>query len=131
MHIVYIGYNPKWKQQVRLRRKTTQLFVIIPFHYLLSLLIYKAEEYGITVELIDESYTSKCSFLDNEIPGKTPSPKGKRVHRGLFHSQYGQFINADVNAAYNILIKSDPQALPPRSVGGVGGYVIYPLRVSF
>jgi len=40
-------------------------------------------------------------------------------------------INADVNAAYNILMKSDPQALPSRRVGGVGGYVMYPLRVSY
>ena len=39
-------------------------------------------------------------------------------------------INADVNAAYNILIKSDPKALPKRSVNGVGGYVMYPQRVS-
>ncbi|MCE7742400.1 MAG: transposase, partial [Candidatus Heimdallarchaeota archaeon] len=56
---------------------------------------------------------------------------GKRVKRGLFKSAQGYLINADVNAAYNILTKSDPQALPKRSVGGVGGYVMYPLRVSY
>ena len=52
------------------------------------------------------------------------------MKRGLFRSSQGQLINADVNAAYNILIKSDPQAVSKRTVGGVGGYVIYPLRVS-
>ena len=30
----------------------------------------------------------------------------------------------------NFLIKSDPKALPQRSANGVGGYVMYPLRVS-
>jgi putative transposase len=128
---VYIGYNPLWKQQVRLRKKTTQMFAFIPFQHLISLLTYKAEELGITVELVEEGYTSKCSFLDNESPQKQTSYAGKRVGRGMFCSKQGQLINADVNAAYNILVKSDPQALPSRSVGGVGGYVIYPFRVSF
>jgi len=36
-----------------------------------------------------------------------------------------------VNAAYNILPKSDPQALPKRGVGGAGGYMMYQLRVSY
>ena len=131
LHTVVIGYNPLWKQCLRLRRKTTQLFVTIPFNQLIELLKYKAAEKGISVELIDESYTSKCSFLDNEFPKKQMRYIGKRVKRGLFQSTQGFLINADVNAAYNILLKSDPQAFPPRSVGGVGGYVIYPLRVSF
>ncbi|MCG3254438.1 MAG: transposase, partial [Candidatus Heimdallarchaeota archaeon] len=45
-------------------------------------------------------------------------------------SAQGHLINADVNAAYNILIKSDPKALPKRRANGVGGYVMYPRRVS-
>ena len=56
---------------------------------------------------------------------------GKRVKRGLYKSASGIYINSDVNGAYNILLKGNPQALPPRSVGGVGGYVVYPLRWSF
>ena len=128
---ILIGYNSKWKQQLRLKRKTTQLFVIIPFHNLIRLLTYKAAEQGITVDLVDESYTSKCSFLDNEPICHHSSYLGRRVKRGLFQSSHGFLINADVNAAYNILVKSDPQALLKRSVDGVGGYVIYPLRVSF
>ncbi|MCG3227701.1 MAG: transposase [Candidatus Heimdallarchaeota archaeon] len=131
LHTVVIGYNPQWKQQVRLRRKTTQLFVFIPFYRFIKLLQYKADEQGIMVEMIDESHTSKCSFLDNESIIHHSSYLGKRVKRGLYLSAQGKYINADVNAAYNILVKSDPQALPKRSVGGVGGYVIYPLRMSF
>ncbi|MFW9853366.1 MAG: IS200/IS605 family accessory protein TnpB-related protein, partial [Candidatus Thorarchaeota archaeon] len=131
LHSIVIGYNPKWKQQMRLMRKTTQLFVIIPFHQLIKLLTYKATEKGIIVELVEESYTSKCSFLDNEEIKKHQHYQGKRIGRGLFRSASGVLINADVNAAFNILLKSDPQALPPRSVVGVGGYVMYPHRVSF
>jgi len=131
LHTIYIGYNPGWKQQLRLRKKTTQLFVIVPFHKLLSLLKYKTEEKGIVIELVDESYTSKCSFLDDEPAQKHSIYAGTRVNRGLFQSAQGQLINADVNAAYNILVKSDPQALPKRNVGGVGGYVMYPHRVSY
>ena len=131
LHTVYIGYNPLWKQQLRLRKKTTQIFVSIPFEKLIKVLQYKAEEKGIKVEPIEEDYTSKCSFLDNESSHKQTKYKGKRVHRGLFRSATGLLINADVNAAYNILLKGDPQALPKRNVGGVGGYVVYPLRVSY
>ena len=116
---------------MKLRKKTTQLFVIVPFNRLIALLSYKAEERGIAVELVEESYTSKCSFLDNEFPQKYTKYRGKRVKRGLFRSGTGVLINADVNAAFNILLKGDPQALPPRCVGGVGGYVVYPLRVSY
>ena len=128
---IYIGYNSKWKQHLRLRKKTTQLFVIIPFQKLISLLEYKAAEEGIVVVLVEESHTSKCSFLDNESIQHHASYRGKRVQRGLYQSSSGMRINADVNAAYNILAKSDPQALPLRSVDGVGGYVMYPLRVSY
>ncbi len=131
LHTVFIGYNPLWKQLIRLRKKTTQMFVSIPFEKLIKILQYKAEEKGMKVEKIEESYTSKCSFLDNESPQKQTKYKGIRVHRGLFRSAISVLINADVNAAYNILLKGDPQALPKRRVGGVGGYVIYPLRVSY
>jgi len=85
---------------------------------------------GIKVETILEEFTSKSNFLDNEFPKKRNRYRGKRLQRELFYSAQGYLINADVNATYNILVKSDPKALPQHSVNGVGGYVIYPLRVS-
>ena len=57
------------------------------------------------VKEIEESYTSKCSFLDNEEICKHTSYKGKRVKRGLFKSNDGTLINADVNGSLNILKK--------------------------
>ncbi|TET78572.1 MAG: transposase [Candidatus Heimdallarchaeota archaeon] len=130
LHEIVIGYNKNWKQQIHFQKKTTQLFVSLPFLKIINQLKYKAEEQGIKVVLIEEKYTSKSSFLDNEFPKKRKNYAGRRIKRGLFISAQGYLINADVNAAYNILIKSDPKALPHRSVNGVGGYVMYPLRVS-
>ena len=121
-----IGYNPKWKQSIRLGKKANQTFVNLPFNQLIEKIRYKAEEKGIQIELIDESYTSKCSFLDDKQIRKLSKYKGKRVTRGLFQAYNGCSINADVNAAYNILVKSDPYAIPSRSASGVGGYVVYP-----
>ena len=107
------------------------MFVIIPFDQFIHALKYKAEEHGISVERIEEEYTSKCSFLDNEFPKKLSKYQGRRIKRGLFKSSTGILINADVNGAYDILIKGNPQAFHPRSVGGVVGYVVYPIRWSF
>ncbi|MBY8999755.1 MAG: transposase [Candidatus Heimdallarchaeota archaeon] len=130
LHEVVIGYNELWKQGVHFWKKTTQMFVTLPFLKIINILKYKGTERGIKVETVPEEYTSKSSFLDNEFPTKRKRYKGKRIHRGLFRSAQGYLINADVNAAYNILVKSDPKALPKRSVNGVGGYVMYPQRVS-
>ncbi len=130
LHEVVIGYNELWKQGMHFWKKTTQMFVTLPFLKIIDMLKYKGAEQGIKVETIPEQYTSKSSFLDNEFPKERKRYKGKRIHRGLFRSAAGHLINADVNAAYNILIKSDPKALPKRKVNGVGGYVMYPLRVS-
>jgi putative transposase len=130
LHEVIIGYNELWKQNLHFWKKTTQMFVTIPYLKIIDMLKYKGAEQGIKVETIPEQYTSKSSFLDNEFPRYRKKYKGKRVRRGLFRSATGYLINADVNAAYNILIKSDPKALPKRRVNGIGGYVMYPLRVS-
>ena len=129
LHEVIIGYNEKWKQRVNLGKKVTQMFVAIPFMKIINQLRYKAAELGIQVNLLPEDFTSKSSFLDNEFPKERTSYAGRRSPRGLFTSAQGHIINADVNAAYNILLKSDPKALPRRCANGVGGYVMYPRRV--
>ena len=67
------------------------------------MLTYKLEEVGIHVDIIEESYTSKCSALDNETIEKHDTYCGKRIQRGLFKSHKGKLINADVNGSYNIL----------------------------
>jgi len=124
-----IGYNPEWKQQVELGKQNNQTFVLIPYMKLINLIKYKAEEQGIAVELIEESHTSKCSFLDNQAIEHHEQYLGKRVRRGLFRSAQGILINADVNGAGNIVRKSEPNAFTRERADGVGGCSgLHPVR---
>jgi putative transposase len=99
---IVIGYNKKWKQKSKMGKRNNQTFVTIPFLTLVRKLQYKAEEAGIKVILTEENYTSKCSFLDNEVIKKHPNYLGRRVKRGLFRSKTGILLNADCNSAGNI-----------------------------
>ena len=69
----------------------------------MQMLEYKCKLAGINVIIVNEAYTSKCSFLDREKIGKHDSYAGKRIKRGLFKSSSGVMINADVNGSLNIL----------------------------
>ena len=100
-----IGYNGEWKQYINLGRTNNQSFVNIPFLTFINQLDYKCKLEGINVKLIEESYTSKCSFLDGESIEKHESYLGKRIKRGLFKSAKGKLINADLNGSLNILRK--------------------------
>lgn len=97
-----IGNNKKWKQNSKLGKRTNQTFVQIPYDKYIKLLTYKAQEQGILVYITDESFTSGTSFLDNELPTRDFYNKKRRVHRGLFKSNNGIQLNADVNASYQI-----------------------------
>ena len=58
---------------------------------------------GIDVRTVPESYTSGTSYPDGEEPDRKHYDKTRRIHRGLFRSNTGNYINADVNAAYQIM----------------------------
>ena len=126
INTLIIGKNDGWKQDINIGKVNNQKFVQIPFESLLSKLQYKCSLVGINVELINESYTSKCSFLDGETIEKHEEYVGKRIHRGLFKSAQGTLINADVNGSYNILRKSKPKAF----ADGVEGVVVHPVIIS-
>ena len=100
-----IGQNIGWKQDINIGRRNNQNFVYIPFNKIIKQLIYKCRIYGIIVEIQEESYTSKCSFLDNEEICKHDIYLGKRVRRGLFRTSTNKYINADLNGSLNILKK--------------------------
>ena len=102
---VVIGYNKEWKQGINIGRVNNQNFVGIPYYKLLNMLTYKCELEGISVIVTEESYTSKCSFLDDEDICKHEEYYGKRIKRGLYKASDGRLINADVNGALNILKK--------------------------
>ena len=108
---VVIGNNSGWKNGINLGKRNNQNFVNIPYTKFINHLTYKCELLGITVIVREESYTSKASFLDyDEIPNYKdeviPKFSGKRIKRGAYRSKT-RIINADVNGAYNTMVKED------------------------
>lgn len=103
---VVVGYNKEWKQRCSLGKKNNQKFVQIPYMKLINQLQYKLLEQGIELNIQEESYTSKCSFMDEEPCCKQQTYKGKREKRGLFITSKGVKINADVNGSLNIFKKA-------------------------
>jgi len=121
-----IGKNLNWKQEVNIGKRNNQQFVCIPHARFIDMLTYKARLVGIEVIVTEESYTSKCSFLDREPIGKHEVYCRKRVKRGLFRACSGQHINADVNGSYNIVRKVAPDAFGQ----GSRWCVVYPTRLA-
>ena len=123
---IVIGKNIDFKREINIGKVNNQKFVMIPFNSLIQKISYKGAEVGIEVILTEESYTSGTSFLDNEMPVKKFYNKSRRKHRGLFVSNLGIKINADVNAAYQILKKVFPNAYS-KGIEGVG---LHPVVLS-
>ena len=133
---IIIGKNPLWKQEVNNGRHNNQNFVSIPHARFIEMLTYKASLVGIQVEIQEESYTSKASFLDlDPIPTYKPDDdtkytfSGKRFGRRnrLYRTKDGKIICADVNGSYNILRKRKPDAFIAE---GIAAYVVQPVRLA-
>ena len=110
--LIVIGANEGWKQKVHMGNVTNQNFVSIPYKTLINMIEYKAKLEGIEVRIVSESYTSGTSFLDGEKPTKDYYDKTRRVKRGLFRSNTGILINADINAAYQMIKLGSTRAIP-------------------
>lgn len=111
---IVVGYNDGFQDKVDLGKVNNQQFVMLPYGKFKSRLKYLCKLYGINYQVQEESYTSKASFWDkDEMPKWNPdNPKhrhfsGKRIKRGLYQTRSGDFLNADVNGALNILRKSN------------------------
>jgi putative transposase len=118
-----IGKNANWKQGSHLGRRNNQQFVSIPHTRFVDMLTYKAQLAGIGVIVVEESYTSKVSFLDLEPVEKREVYAGSRISRGLFRAGDGRLIHADVNASFNIIRKAIPNAF----ADGIEDVVVRPL----
>ena len=108
-----VGYNKDFQRGSNIGKVNNQAFVNIPFAKLINKLDYKCRLNGISLIKQEESYTSKASFFDNdEIPeydkdnNKEYAFHGKRIKRGLYKTSKNLLLNADINAALNILNKS-------------------------
>ena len=132
---IIVGKNPLWKQEAGMGKRNNQNFVQIPHARFIDMLTYKAELVGIRVEVQEESYTSKASFLDlDPIPAYNTNDEeeytfsGRRIGRRnrLYRTKDGRKMCADVNGSYNILRKSRPDAFAK----GVAAYVVQPVRLA-
>ena len=90
---------------VKRNKKHMKYFATIPYITLINQIKYKAKLSGIKVILINESYTSGYSCIDDYEVSKKCYNKKRRKKRGNFVTNNGLNINADVNGAYNILRK--------------------------
>jgi len=130
---IIIGNNPGWKQKVSTGKVNNQKFVFIPFKKLINQIKYKSEEKGINVKVVQESYTSKASFLDSDnIPeykvenNEKHTFSGRRIYRGLYKTKAGILINSDCNGAYNCMRKVIPKFSLEEGIEGVG---LHPVRL--
>lgn len=126
INTIIIGNNKNWKQNSKMSKRVNQNFINIPYYNFIQKVKYKAEEFGIQVIITEESYTSGTSFLDNELPIKENYNKSRRKHRGLFVSNNGIKINADVNGSYQIIKKVFPKAF----ADGIEGVGLHPFKVD-
>jgi IS605 OrfB family transposase len=108
---IVFGWSKEQKNGADMGKKNNQKFVQIPTAKLKARIEQLAEQYGIDFIETEESYTSKTSFLDNDVLpkyGEKPDgwkSSGVRVNRGLFKTGTGIKINADCNGAANIIRK--------------------------
>lgn len=108
-----VGWNPGWKglssKDNTLGKRGNQNFRCLPMRRFLEVLKYKLAEHGVSLVETEESYTSKTSVLDGELPFKREVYAAKRVKRGLLTGPVG-VLNADVNASAQIVRKCNPKA---------------------
>ena len=133
---IVFGWNKGQKKRINIGAKNNQKFVQIPTAKLKERISQLCEFSGIEFIETEESYTSQASFLDDDfLPtiGEKPEswkPSGKRIKRGLYQTQSGLLVNADINGAANIL-KKVATTLKFSFKGVSRGTLIMPLRVHF
>ena len=93
------------------------------------MLKYKLYDIGIILEITEESYTSKCSFLDKEKICKHTQYQGSRIKRGIFKTKQNKYINADVNGSYNIIRKVIGDDIY-NNIQSIQGLVLNPVRLN-
>ena len=134
LNTLFVGKNAGLKDSINLGRINNQNFVSIPYNMLIQMLEYKCKLKGITFIVVNEAYTSKCSFMDNEKICKHKVYAGSRIRRGLFVTKNGLRLNADINGALNIMVlgcnkinvKRDALVIEPANMR----FVVNPIRLT-
>lgn len=136
LNTIIIGKNKGQKRSINMGKRNNQNFIGIPHQKIIEMIKYKANLVGIAVIQHNEAYTSQTSFLDGEAPVNSNgnkarkrrglSPAKRRIKRGLFRSNNGTLINADVNGALQILRKVVPNAF----ADGIEGIGLCPVKLN-
>ena len=108
---IVFGWNDGQKDSINIGKTNNQNFVQIPTARLKNRIQELAESVGIVFTETEEAYSSRASFLDDDlVPKHGEKPKGykfsgKRIKRGLYQTARGWLVNADTQAAANCLRK--------------------------
>ena len=130
---IVIGNNKFQKQNKRKKQiRGLKNFIQVPIKRIIEQLRYKLGYEDIRLIETEESYTSKTSFLDNEIPNKETTPRGKRIKRGIFRRPNGECVNSDINGSLQILSKVISTRLLEqlRLVVSSNGLALNPLKIA-
>ena len=137
INTLIIGKNDGWKQETNIGNVNNQNFVNIPHQMFINQLKYKCQLEGINVVEQEESYTSKVSFFDNDfiptyqVNDQLFKSSGKRIKRGLFRTQNGLLINADINGSLNIMRKYLNEVCNDLISPANRGLVMNPVKIQF
>jgi len=135
-----IGWNIGIKDECDMGKRENQKFVQMPLAKLKTRISQLCELHGIRFIETEEANTSVASYLDGDsLPKHGQKPKGwkasgKRSLRGLYTTADKSKVNADLNAAANILRKVagnlgiDLSRLGRRSLATVGRIRIWLTR---
>lgn len=122
--VIVIGDIKEIKQNM----KRNSSFVQIGLQSLVAKIEYKAKLEGIEVKKISEAYTSGVSSLDKEEISKQNYNPRRRIHRGIFVSNKGKKINADINGSLNILRKYIKNSSPKEEIQMDNGREQLPIK---
>jgi putative transposase len=114
--VIIVGKNKGWKQEINTGSKNNRAMYNFPHARFIEILKYKAILKDILVIEVEESYTSKTSFIDNEklseynhVKTKTTQDTknqllGSRKNQ-IFITKNGVKLHADINGSFNIVRK--------------------------
>lgn len=103
-------------------------FVQVPIQQVVDKIKYKAKLEGIKVKEISERYTSGISAIDEEEITRENYNKKRRINRGIFVTEKGKKINADINGSLNILRKYIKRNSPNQEIAMDNGREQRPLK---